>query len=119
MSLLRKSLLAVVPVVALCVPFMAAAPARADGHHEHHDHWDHHEHFHHYSYHWYAEHRLPLVIEPSVVISPSVVTPAPVTLFYRVNAYSPWVTYNSFPGFDAASTVALSLRTRGFECFIR
>jgi hypothetical protein len=119
MSLLRKSLLAVVPVVALCVPFMAASPARADGHHEHHEHWEHHEHFPHYPYHWYGGFRPSLVIEPSVIVSPTLVSPAPVTLFYRVNPYSPWVAYGTFPGFDAANSLSLSLRTRGFEVFIR
>jgi hypothetical protein len=111
MSLLRKGLLAVVPVVALCVPFMAAAPAQA--HEEHHEHWEHHEH---HGYYFHTEH----FVSPSVVYYTSpVVTARPVTVFYRTNPYSPWLSYSSYPGYDAANSVALSLRLRGFEIFIR
>ncbi len=113
MSLLRKSLLAVVPVVALCVPFMAAAPAQA------HEHWEHHEHFHDYPYYWYPGHRLPLVVAPSVVVSSPVVDPAPVTLYYRVNSISPWVPYSTFPDVDAANSMGSSLQQHGYEVFIQ
>ncbi len=120
MSLLRKGLLAVLPVVALCVPFMAAAPAQA------HEHWDHHDHWSHYGHH--VVYLAPSVCAPGVVCAgpsvvysaPSVVYPAPpVTLFYRTAPTGPWLTYNTYPGYDAAHSVGLALRTRGFEFFIR
>ncbi len=112
MSLLHKSLLAVVPVVVLCVPFMAAAPAQA------HEHWEHHEHYHYYPYHWYAG--VPLVVRaPSVVVSPPVDSPAPVTLYYRVNSISPWVPYSTFPDYGAANSLGSSLQQHGYEVFIQ
>jgi hypothetical protein len=123
MSIAKKLALLVLPAVALMLPLTAASSAQAYDHHDHHDYHGHVVHYDHFGYWPYVARRV--VVSPQIVIGPTlplttgVVTVQPVSVFYRTNVLSPWLSYGSYSFAADAQVAADSLRLRGLEVFIR
>lgn len=123
MSIAKKLALLILPAVALALPLSAASSAQAYDHHDHHDYHGHVVHYDHFGFWPYVSRRV--VVSPQIVIGPTlplateVVTVRPVSVFYRANALSPWVSYASYGLMADAQVAADSLRLRGLEVFIR
>ena len=123
MSIAKKLALLVLPAVVLVLPLSAASSAQAYDHHYDHDHYGHVVHYDHFGYWPHVSPRFVvsprIVIGSTVPLATGVVTVQPVSVFYRTNVLSPWVSYGSFSFAADAQVAADSLRVRGLEVFIR